>query len=92
MSSLEAESYIGVVLVPRVNKGDLVQTTKVGANCSEFWDNEREDRSTFTDLLSNMIHSLVYDFMAALLLHTSLMTVLHFLVHALNLLICRIHS
>ncbi|KAL7588765.1 hypothetical protein Lser_V15G37385 [Lactuca serriola] len=42
------ESYIGAELVPRVNKGDQVQTAKVGADCSEFWDNEDEDRSTFT--------------------------------------------
>ncbi|KAI3496608.1 hypothetical protein L1887_38976 [Cichorium endivia] len=46
--SLEAESYVGAELIPRKNKGDQVQRTKVAAVCSEFWDKKYKDGTTFT--------------------------------------------
>ena len=36
--------YCGVELVPRKSKGDEVQTTKVTADYSEFWDHDRDGR------------------------------------------------
>ncbi|KAL4570072.1 hypothetical protein LXL04_025723 [Taraxacum kok-saghyz] len=37
--------YFGVELVPRKSKGDEVQTTKVTADYSEFWDHDRDGES-----------------------------------------------
>ncbi|KAL7587812.1 hypothetical protein Lser_V15G37336 [Lactuca serriola] len=42
-SSASAQSNFGVELVPRKIKGDEVQKT----DCSEFWDKELEDETTF---------------------------------------------
>lgn len=43
-----AVDRIGAALVPRKSKDDLVQTTKVTTDFSEFWDDENHFRPTFT--------------------------------------------
>lgn len=47
-SSSDDEIWLGGELVRRKSKGYGVQTTNVATNFSKFWDDEFEDRKTFT--------------------------------------------
>ncbi|GKG30202.1 hypothetical protein Tco_0420100, partial [Tanacetum coccineum] len=39
---------IGAALVPRKSKDNAVRTENFASDCSEYWDEEFEDRKTFT--------------------------------------------
>ncbi|GKC78640.1 hypothetical protein Tco_1129414 [Tanacetum coccineum] len=47
-SMLEDEISFGAALVPRKSKDNAVRTEKFASDCSEYWDEEFEDRKTFT--------------------------------------------